>query len=295
MALFRKDLKVGFAIGAVALVGGVAYLLFGGGGGDKTADADPFANADPLAVNPAPPTGPNASSAGGLAEPTLSPADGLLARSGDVPTQSWGDALTGRTPTYTQTPGGASPGNAIGLSPPQNASDLRGAFADLAAEVAAGSGASSKPPQTPATPSPSPTADASVHTVEQGDNFSTLAKKFLGDGNLYLLVQQANPGVDSSRLKIGQKVNIPGRAAVEAAQAKIAPSKTAATPTAAAASTVADSGYTHIVAAGETLHSIAERRLGRAALWKDIYALNKAAIGDDPEQLPVGLTLRLPK
>ena len=287
MALFRKDLKVGFAIGAVALVGGTAYLLFGGG--DKMAATDdPFATADPLAVRPADPTPPANPPVASSGSPVPS---NMLAKAGSVPSQSWDDALAGRQPVVTQTPN-AVPDDATAFTATPNLNEeLRGAFRDLASEAAGDGDSARAATPVPTSLAPPSAAGATVHEIEAGENFSTLAKKYLGDGNLYLLVAAANPGVDSSRLKLGQKVNIPGKAAVEAAKSKSAPAKVAAT----SSSAPADSGYTHVVSGNDTLYSIAEKRLGRAALWKDIYALNKAAIGDDPERLPVGLTLRLPK
>lgn len=53
----------------------------------------------------------------------------------------------------------------------------------------------------------------------------------------------------------------------------------------------AGSGGEHLVAAGETLSSIAARHLGDSARWREIAALNPQV---DPDRLAVGDRLRLP-
>src|SRR5207248_1099866 len=53
---------------------------------------------------------------------------------------------------------------------------------------------------------PSAPAAVTEYTIVQGDNFSALAKRF---GVSVKAISDANPGVDSSKLKIGQKIHIP--------------------------------------------------------------------------------------
>lgn len=49
------------------------------------------------------------------------------------------------------------------------------------------------------------------------------------------------------------------------------------------------------VRAGDTLAAIARQVLGDARRWKEIHALNKGVIGNDPSKLRVGQVLRLPR
>jgi membrane-bound lytic murein transglycosylase D len=51
-----------------------------------------------------------------------------------------------------------------------------------------------------------PPAVPTEYVIQKGDTFGSLAKKY---GVSIKAIQQANPGVDSTRLKIGQKINIP--------------------------------------------------------------------------------------
>ncbi len=107
------------------------------------------------------------------------------------------------------------------------------------------------------------------HVVTKGDNFSTLAKKYsIGVSS----IAKANPGVDSSRLKIGQKLSIP---AAEAAVPK----------------TVKGSGATtadaYVVKSGDTLGRIAREHKTTVKSLREANHLKTDAI-------KVGQKLKLP-
>ncbi len=67
----------------------------------------------------------------------------------------------------------------------------------------------------------------------------------------------------------------------------------AGAPTVDAAEPTGAEGERHVVAAGETLSTIAATRLGSAGRWKDIWDLNKSRIGN-PNLVEVGDELLLP-
>jgi LysM repeat protein len=109
----------------------------------------------------------------------------------------------GQTPSLTQTPT-----NETGLPPLDtlygtNAPAPTGGLADLGTVAPIIS-----PNVTPAPyvtpPAPAPTAQE--HIVARGDSFYSIGKKFGVSANA---IAKANPGVDSSHLKIGQKLQIP--------------------------------------------------------------------------------------
>ncbi len=52
----------------------------------------------------------------------------------------------------------------------------------------------------------------------------------------------------------------------------------------------------YTVQAGDTLTSIAERIYGKGSksTFQDIYEANKALIGDNPDQIKIGMTLKIP-
>jgi LysM repeat protein len=60
-----------------------------------------------------------------------------------------------------------------------------------------------------------PAGPGGVHAIKSGDTLGSVAKKY---GVSLDALLKANPGLDSRRLKIGQKVKIPGAAPTGAAQ-----------------------------------------------------------------------------
>jgi LysM repeat protein len=102
--------------------------------------------------------------------------------------------------------------------------------------------------ETPAAPTnPTPVAEvahgatppaastATEYTIAARDNFSTLAKKF---GVTTKAIADANPGVDPTKLQIGQKIHIPA-------------------PTVAAAATALSNGIGSLIpAAGEKIYTV---------------------------------------
>ena len=125
----------------------------------------------------------------------------------------------------------------------------------------------------PTNPVPEVVAGATTHTVVNRDSFYTLGKKY---GVSMKAVELANPGVDSSKLKIGQKLNIP---------AKTAPAPTPPTGVAPTADAGADGLY--VVKSGDTLGKIAKAN-GTTA--KAIQAANNLKT----TRIAVGQKLKLP-
>ena len=110
------------------------------------------------------------------------------------------------------------------------------------------------------------------HVVMKGDSFSTIAKKY---GVSSRAIQEANPGVEPTRLKIGQKLVIPARTA---------------TATAAAPSNGATNGggtKTYTVKSGDTLTAVARRN---GVTVRELQAANNLRT----TQIKVGQKLRIP-
>ena len=101
-----------------------------------------------------------------------------------------------------------------------------------------------------------PAPPASEYVVAKGDTFSTIAKKA---GVSVKAIEQANPGVSSSKLKIGQKLQLPASGG--------------AAPVTASSPAPTDSSETaiYVVKAGDMLEKIAKRH-GTTA--KTIMRLN---------------------
>lgn len=115
--------------------------------------------------------------------------------------------------------------------------------------------------------------------MKPGDSLAGIWKQLTGSERGWEKLQAANPGLDPTRLKIGQVLKVP---AFEAAA-----------PTTPAAPVTAGPGE-HVVKEGDTLSSIAADKLGAAKRWKEIYDANKATIGPDPAALKLGMKLVIP-
>lgn len=292
MPLLRKDLKLGFLAGAVLLVLAVAYALvltFSGPGtpARESAGAGPVAGPPPTDEQDSLPQ-PPAGNAGGLAEGQgrIPP---MLNRSERTPAADW-SVYGFKPPVITQTPDPASSSGALGGAEQKTAIVPQ---ADAAPPEPAASG-----PEAMDLPLPVQDDGPSTrtHVVASGESFSSIAQKYYGDANLYTLIQKANPQVDSSRMKVGQKLWIPDpeTAKQPAEQPAKPPAPGAAGRDSGAGGTSADAA-SYTVEPGDTLELIASHRLGRRALWEEIYKLNRDLIGADPAKLKVGMKLKLPQ
>jgi LysM repeat protein len=118
-----------------------------------------------------------------------------------------------------------------------------------------------------------PTASGSEYTVAKGDSFYTIGKKF---GVSTKAISDANPGVDSKKLKLGQKLNVPASTAAPTASANsIAPIESAATEA------------TYTVKSGDTLLRIAKAHHMTVKAVKSANSLTT-------DRIKVGQKLKLP-
>ena len=118
-------------------------------------------------------------------------------------------------------------------------------------------------------------AGATGYAITKGDSFSTLAKKFHVSAKA---IADANPGVQPTKLKIGQKINIPAPAA---------PTAPTVTGTAPVESATAGGERAYTVKSGDNLTKIA------AHLGTTIKAL-RSANGLKTDSIKVGQKLKIP-
>lgn len=128
----------------------------------------------------------------------------------------------------------------------------------------------------PVAPDAAPAAAGSEYVVAKGDSFYTIGKNH---GVSIKAISDANPGVDSKKLKVGQKLNIPASASGAAA--------TAAPTGAPAVETVATGEKTYTVKSGDTLTRIAK---SQGATVKAIKAANSLTT----DRIKVGQKLKIP-
>jgi len=165
------------------------------------------------------------------------------------------------------------------------------------------------PPTNSPPPSLAPAATTTVkakstnyasYTVKSGDTLSSIAGEWFRDVTRWKDIVAVNPGLSPQSLRVGQKINLPSKAGSPAE--KLAGGNTKAKSAKSAASSdsagsdATGAGSQHVVAAGETLASIAAKAYGSgsSANWKRIYDANKGVIGANPSALKVGMKLVIP-
>jgi LysM repeat protein len=125
----------------------------------------------------------------------------------------------------------------------------------------------------PVVPSPAPTPSAQEYVVAKGDSFYSIGKKH---GVSASAIAKANPGIDSTRLKVGQKLQIP---AAGAAPVPMGLRDTPPTP--------GGEAETYVVKSGDTLTRIAKAHGISAAALRDLNALKT-------DRINAGQKLKLP-
>jgi LysM repeat protein len=133
------------------------------------------------------------------------------------------------------------------------------------------------PVEPPVPVPPAAPAGATEYAIVKGDTFGTLAKKFHVPVKA---ITDANPGVEPTKLKIGQKIHIPAPAA------PTTPTATG-TGTASVDSAVAGAEATYTVKSGDNLTKIA------AKLGTTLKAL-RAANSLKTDSIKVGQKLKVP-
>jgi nucleoid-associated protein YgaU len=73
-----------------------------------------------------------------------------------------------------------------------------------------------------------------------------------------------------------------------------APAPAPPSPSPSPSPSPAAEGDSYTVAEGDTLATIAEKFYGDPALWRRIYDANRGTIGDNPDNVRVGTSLRIP-
>ncbi len=131
------------------------------------------------------------------------------------------------------------------------------------------------------------TPAAGTYTIAAGDTFSSIAAKLYGNRNLYHVIEKANPTVDSRKLKIGQKINVPAAPTVATVSESVNDTRTI--------TGTIDTTKQYRVQPGDTLHKISQKLYGKTKFWAAIYDLNKDSIGPDAGRIKIGMVLNLPQ
>jgi nucleoid-associated protein YgaU len=156
-----------------------------------------------------------------------------------------------------------------------------------------------KPPERPAATPPG--TSGKTYKVQPSDTLIGIAREVYGDESMWTRIKAANPGVDESRLLVGQVLKLPDAASATAPPTRAATSDTAegttVKPNASPAASEREpraAAARYIVAEGDSLRQIARDVLGNEDRWKEIFDLNKDKVRS-PDLLYVGLALKMPE
>lgn len=157
-------------------------------------------------------------------------------------------------------------------------------------------------PIVPNTPPPAPAATPDrIYTVVAGDSAYKIAKRELGDGEMWRTLVSYNKGVipESGTLREGMKIKLPPKKDVAGTnpaknsdQANAAP-KTVSPPPVGPSNPTTAKFRNYVIKKGDTLGTIASRELGTVRRLQELLDLNKGVL-TDPDVAPLGKTIKLP-
>jgi nucleoid-associated protein YgaU len=195
------------------------------------------------------------------------------------------------------------PGSPSGVQPSASPSTERPTVDRPAAETPTSQPGVSPPLRRPAsgpsdraaTPTtPNVAATPPTYTVADGDTLIAIARAVYGSEKMWTAIKAANPGLDETRLRVGQVLNMPPKSA--AAGGVTTPPRSDAPPGATTAGVPTSrpaTGATYVVAEGDTLTSIARAVLGDENRWLEIFSLNRDKL-QSADHIEVGMELKLP-
>ena len=125
------------------------------------------------------------------------------------------------------------------------------------------------------------------HTVRRGETFASIARRYYGSSGNASAVARANPFVSPQSLRPGRVVRVPKDPGN--IQGKPNPEARPEPPREAGGAEVRE----HVVAAGETLSSIAKEAYGTVTLATHLYEANRDVL-ESEDALRVGQRLRIP-
>lgn len=132
-----------------------------------------------------------------------------------------------------------------------------------------------------------------THKIEDGDTYTSLAKRYFGDSNLYLEFEKVNEDIDPRKLRTGMVINVPQLNEADVADASAAGSHEPSAPTPPASSGSTAGGVKYVVQSGDTLSGISRQFYGSPGKWARIAAANPTSI-PNPDRLTVGVEIVIP-
>lgn len=122
---------------------------------------------------------------------------------------------------------------------------------------------------------PAPQAGFVQHTIQKNETLSDVSKRFYGTHHDWRVILKANPGLDETKLQVGQVISVPRKAT----KGRVGGAR--------------ESKAIYVVREGDTLGDIALRELGNVDRTSDLFAANRDVMAS-PDKLKVGMHLRIP-
>lgn len=118
-----------------------------------------------------------------------------------------------------------------------------------------------------------------TYVIASGDTLYDIAMEKYGDPKFVQAIQEANPGLDPARLRVGDRIVLPEPKKERPASAAEEPPRP----------------KVYVVKKGDTLIGIARKMYHDAAMYPKIYEANKDVLSSLNARLYVGMRLRLPE
>lgn len=138
---------------------------------------------------------------------------------------------------------------------------------------------------------PTPSASERTVVVQAGETLSEISLRELGSALRWREILELNGLENERKIRVGQELRLPPRGSAGRGDSTASTQPTTPAPASPTPSTP-PSGPRHRVAAGESLWSIAQDRLGDGNRWREIAQANPDI---DADRLAVGQWLALPE
>jgi nucleoid-associated protein YgaU len=130
------------------------------------------------------------------------------------------------------------------------------------------------------TPPPDGADTPGTYTVKAGETYSSIAIDLYDDESRWADIAQANPLIDPTRLRVGQVLRLPDNRHILSEEEPVPPGPGGI--------------QTYTIRPGDNLSTVAQTFYGDPTLWRTIYNFNRDKIGENPNAIQAGMTLKVP-
>ena len=121
-----------------------------------------------------------------------------------------------------------------------------------------------------------------LYTINPGDTLSDISLAWFGTSLRWQDILDANPGLNPKRMRVGHRITLPAKLQPASPGRRVA-----------SAPPKGDLPGIYTVRSGDSLTTIAQYKLGSMRQWRLLWEMNRDVIGSDPDNLKVGMHLKL--